>query len=152
MRLETVWAQMDFVLLNSDQFGLVLASLTWDHHPVSLNNQWKEIDGMSHSVGIPITHICLKRQQFTLWLSFFIPQWLLRQPKAWSDWTVFGQLQVDKMIPTLNDSIIITENITAKYQLMASHLHMSACCLRKQNLAFHSYCQHLSGMSWINSQ
>lgn len=85
MKLET--AQMDSTLFNSDQFGIVLANLTWDHHPVSLNNQWKETDGMSHSVGATITHISLKRQQFTLWLSFFIPQWLLRQLKAWSDWT-----------------------------------------------------------------
>lgn len=87
MKLETEWTQMDSILLNSDQFGIVLASLTWDHHPVSLNNQWKESDGMSHSVGVPITHIYLKRQQFILWLSFFIPQCLFRQLKAWSDWT-----------------------------------------------------------------
>lgn len=62
MKLETEWAEMDPIWLNSDQFGLVLASLTWDHPPLSLNNQWKETDGISHSVRVPITHICLKRQ------------------------------------------------------------------------------------------
>lgn len=40
---------------------------------------------------------------------------------------LFGQLQVDKMISTLNDGIMITENITTKYEITASHLHMSAC-------------------------
>lgn len=66
---------------------------------------------------------------------------------------VFGQLQVDKMIPTLNDSIIITENITTKYQLMASYFQATACQLKKQNLAFHSYIIFVvPGTSWINSQ
>lgn len=45
MRLETELAQMVFILLNSGQFGLVLLleteETTSDHHPVSLNNQWK---------------------------------------------------------------------------------------------------------------
>lgn len=38
-----------------------------------------------------------------------------------------GQLQIDKMISTLNGSIMITENTSTKYELIASHLHMSAC-------------------------
>lgn len=40
---------------------------------------------------------------------------------------LFGQLELDKMIPTLNDSILITENITNKYELIAPYLHVSAC-------------------------
>lgn len=91
MRLETELAQMDLIVLNSDHFGLVLLletkEIAWDHHPVSLNNQWKETDGMTHSVGAPIAHIYLKRQQFTLWLRFSSLQWLSRQPKGmvWLD-------------------------------------------------------------------
>lgn len=42
-----------------------------------------------------------------------------------------GQLHVDKMIPTLDDGIMITENITTKYELITSHLCMSACWLKK---------------------
>lgn len=66
---------------------------------------------------------------------------------CWGSWRhgltgqrVFRQLQVDKMIPTLNDSIIITENITTKYQLIASHLQVSACQLKQQNMAFSLLC------------
>lgn len=120
MKLETEWAQMDSILLNSDQFGVVLPSLAWNHHPVSLNNQWKETDGMSHSVGVSITHIYLKKQQFSGWAPLF-------HSGCWGSWRhgltgqrVFRQLQVDKMIPTLNDSIIITENITTNTS--SSHL------------------------------
>lgn len=67
---------------------------------------------------------------------------------------LFGQLQVDKMIPTLNDSIVITENITSKYELIASHLHMSAYWLKNpQNLSFPSYLTFvIPGISWFNSQ
>jgi len=39
---------------------------------------------------------------------------------------LFGQLQVDKIIHTLNDTIMIAENITTTYELIASHLRMSA--------------------------
>lgn len=66
---------------------------------------------------------------------------------------LFGQLQVDKMFPILNDSIMITESITSKYELIASHLHMSAYWLKKpQNLAFPSYITFvILGTSWFNS-
>lgn len=78
---------------------------------------------------------------------------------CWGSWRhgltgqrVFRQLQVDKMIPTLNDNIIITENITTKYQLVASHLQVSACWLNKQNMAFHSCITFvILGINWINS-
>lgn len=40
---------------------------------------------------------------------------------------LFGQLELDKMIPTPNDSILIAENTTNKYKLIASYLHVSAC-------------------------
>lgn len=66
---------------------------------------------------------------------------------CWGSWRhgltgqrVFRQLQADKMIPTLNDSIIIRENITTKHQLIASHLQVSACWLKKSKSGFSLLC------------
>lgn len=114
MRLETELAQMDLIVLNSDHFGLVLVletkEITWDHHPVSLNNQWRDWWDDSFCGGSYHTHLSQEATIHPLAELLFSAMTVkAAEGHGLTGQLLFGQLQVDKMIPTLNDSIMIPE-------------------------------------------
>lgn len=91
MRLETELAQMNLIVLNSDHFGLVLLletkEITWDHHPVSLNNQWKRLMGWLILWGL-LSHTSISRGNNSPsgWASLLCND-CQGSRRAWSDWT-----------------------------------------------------------------